>query len=518
MAKKETKFDPPFAWAKDYAAPIGLWSSVLIAAIFRFSALSSLPPGIDNASARIGLQALNLLNHHWLPGLTSANGYAPIFVWIQALFIGLLGHTATALRVGPALLGTLAVVTTWYWVKNWFGLRAAWISSFLLAITPWAVTISRNGTAASLLPLIVSLTLLITARVWRHRTWINGLLLAAVVALDLVSGPVGWLIAGVILLAGLWYLFQEHSLLVVDSARVGAAAGLLVALAVFGYAAGLSVSQLKILPHATGAVTSFSQLLSNLGATLLMFNVSGDMNYRHNLAGMPMLNAFVGLMFVAGLIVAVSKVHERKYRFVILMFFAMLIPAVITSVGVPDAARAAGSMPLVFLLAAIGISYMLDMWYRTFPINSAARTSGQFAILILLALSLFQGYTQYFRAWAATDQVYPAYDEGAVQLALQMAHSNAVSSRRPFRYVVATTDEDAVVQYLDGGDLYYKALTPAQILTLPDTKGDFQFWVTPSEKDAAVTSLKPKLPGGVLRPHYSNFNQAEIYYTYEVTK
>lgn len=518
MAKKETRFEPPFAWAKDYATLIGLGSSVLIAAVFRFSAISSLPPGIDSASAQTGLQALNLIHHHWLPGLTSATGYAPIFVWIQALFITLLGHTATALRVGPAALGVLAVAATWYWVKYWFGLRAAWLSSFLLAITPWAVTISRNGTAASLLPLIVSLTLLATALVWRRRNWINGLIFAAVIALDLLSGPIGWLLALVILLAGIWYLYKEKSLLVVDSARVGAAAGLLVVLAVFGYAAGLSVGQFKLLPQATGFVTSFMQVLSNLGATLLMFNVTGDMNYRHNLAGMPLLNAFVGLMFVAGLIVAVSKIHERKYRFVLLMFFVMLIPAIITTVGVPDAARAAGAMPLVFLLAATGISYMLDMWYRTFPINSAARTSGQFAMLILLALSLFQGYTQYFRAWAATDQVYPAYNEGAVQLALAMAHSNTVSARRPYRYVVATSDENAVIQYLDGGDLYYKAVTPTQILTVPDTKGDFQFWVTPPEKDPAVASLKPKLPGGVLRPHYSTFNQTEIYYTYEVTK
>jgi hypothetical protein len=515
---KDAKIQPPFAWLAHYAVWIGLVSSVLIGAIFRFSALDSLPPGLDPATAWNGLQALTVLNHHWMPGLTAANSYAPIFILIQAFFVILFGHTALALRIGPALLGTLAIITTWYWVKHWFGPREAWLASFLLAVTPWAVTISRNGTAASLLPLIVSLTLLTAGLVWRHRTWTYGLYFAAALALDLVSGPVGWLLILAILLASIWYLAKDKSLLVVDSARIGAAGGLLIALAAFGYLVGLSLGQLKNISAAAGLVTSFSSLFANIGNVLLMFNVTGDQNYRHNLAGMPLLNAFVGLMLVAGLIVAISKFHERKYPFIVIMFFVMLLPGVVTSVGVPNSARIAGVMPLAFLLAAIGISYMLDMWYRTFPINSAARTSGQLAILILLVLTLFQGYTQYFRAWAATDQVYPAYNEGAYQLALQMIADSKSSSLRPARYVIATSDEAAAINYLDSGKVNYTLISPSGILSLPDAKGTFQFWITPSVKDQTITSLKPKLPGGLIQPHYSTFNQSEIYYTYEVTK
>ena len=82
-------------------------------------------------------------------------------------------------------------------------------------------------------------------------------------------------------------------------------------------------------------------------------------------------------MFVAGLLVAISRLHERRYRLLLLFFVVLLLPALLTTVGVPNAARAFAAAPIVLTLAALGISYMLELWYRTSPINSAARTTGQ---------------------------------------------------------------------------------------------------------------------------------------------
>src|SRR6185437_13695530 len=102
----------------------------------------ALPPGLTSSTARIGLQALNLVDHGSFPGLNSANNYAPLFVWLQALSIKLFGATEIALRLWPATLGTLAILTAWLWARAWFGTRIAWLTAFLLAVTPWAVTMS----------------------------------------------------------------------------------------------------------------------------------------------------------------------------------------------------------------------------------------------------------------------------------------------------------------------------------------------------------------------------------------
>src|ERR1039458_5125236 len=93
-----------------------------------------------------------------------------------------------------------------------------------------------------------------------------------------------------------------------------------------------------------------------------------------------MLNAFVGTMMIAGLLVAISRLHKRAYRIVLTLALLMLIPAVLAPAGVPNSSWAVGTLPLIFALAGIGTGYMLELWYATFPINSAARATGQGAI------------------------------------------------------------------------------------------------------------------------------------------
>ena len=98
------------------------------------------------------------------------------------------------------------------------------------------------------------------------------------------------------------------------------------------------------------------------------------------------------------------------------------------------------------------------------------------------------------------------------------SHLQAVKSKGLDRYVVTPADTLPVIAYLDHGDNTYTAISPAQINNLPLTGAHRLFVIDAASKTDAVKNLKPKFPGGVLRPEYSDFNQTEIYYTYEVTK
>jgi hypothetical protein len=236
---------------------------------------------------------------------------------------------------------------------------------------------------------------------------------------------------------------------------------------------------------------------------------------RHNFGGEPLLNAFVGLMFVAGLLVAISRFAQRRYRVLLMLFIVFLAPAAISVVGLPNAAHAAAVLPVVAVLAAVGVSYMLELWYATFPINSAARTTGQAVIIVLLALTLFQGYTQYFRAWAGSTETYAAYNEPAVAVAKFVQAEPA----KTIFYAVAQSDELPVVAYLNNyinDESRYIPLTPGQVAGVP-LGGTKQFVITAAARDEAAKSLSLKFPGGKLRPYTSAFSQDEIYYTYEMT-
>jgi hypothetical protein len=246
---------------------------------------------------------------------------------------------------------------------------------------------------------------------------------------------------------------------------------------------------------------------------LLMFNLRGDGSAAHNLAGEPLLNAFIGLMLVGGILAALSRLSQRRYRVTLFLLVIFLLPAWLSVTGVPNANHAAAALPVVALLVGIGVSYMLELWYATFPINSAARSVGQAVIIVLLVLSAFQGYAQYFRAWAGSSDTYAAYNEPAVAAAQFAATQQAPGPR----YIVAPAAEQPIVAYLTARTPHI-ALEPAQVAGIPLGTGPQHFVITSAARDVAAKSLGVKFPGGTLKPHVSAFSQNEIFYTYEVIR
>jgi hypothetical protein len=281
-----------------------------------------------------------------------------------------------------------------------------------------------------------------------------------------------------------------------------------------GYLFVLSWSALKGLGNAAVIVSSVSALCDNVFRTLLMFNLQGDDSFIHNLSGQPLLNIFTGLMLVAGLLVGISRLHERRYRVLLALLILLLIPAFASSAGVPNAAHAAAALPIVMILVAIGTSYMLELWFATFPVNSAARSMGQAAIIILLALTFFQGYTQYFRAWAGTAETYDAYNESAVASAKFLSQS-AFNGQK---YFVGDDSELSVAEYLIHDRPPYVALTVSTLTILPIGMAARQFVVTNAANVQAQIALAAKFPGGVFKTYASKFSGAPLYYVYEVMR
>ncbi len=508
-----SKITPPFAWFGRYSLELSTALLLVVAALFRFWRLGDLPPGLYSGEAQVGLEALGLAQHGWLPALTAANDYAPLWIWLQAISVKVLGHTELALRFWPALLGIAAVIVTWFWIRDWFGPRVGWIAGFLLAVTPWSVTLSRNAMPTALIMLLVPLTLWVATRAYHRRTLGWNIALAGVITADLLAGPLGWLLAATVLILGAIRLAQRHELMKLDRPRLIGLAGLTVGFATLAYLVAVSTDALSKISQATGITQQLSTFADAFSRTLFMFNLRGDENFRHNFAAEPLLNAFVGLMFIAGVLVALSRAHERRYRIALLFLLVFLLPAMISVAGVPNAAHAVAALPIVMTLAAIGISYMLELWYATFPINSAARSTGQAVIILLLILSGFQGYAQYFRAWSGSSETYTAYNESAVAAARHVRQSQDVAEK----YYIAAADELPVALYLNDG-LRYTPIQPGQIAGQPLKTGVLKFVITAAARDEAAKSLSLKYPGGKLKPFVSPLSQNEIYYTYEVTK
>ena len=116
-------------------------------------------------------------------GISSSVGFpnAPMSVWLYALPLLVRPHPYAA-TLFTGLLGVAAVAGVYWLARRYWGVRAAAVAGLLLAVSPWAIHLSRKIWAQNLLPAF--------AVAW-----------AIAAALAFVEGRRGWIVAHLVLLA-----------------------------------------------------------------------------------------------------------------------------------------------------------------------------------------------------------------------------------------------------------------------------------------------------------------------------
>ena len=496
---------------------------IALAVFFRFYKLNVLPPGLHPDEAANGLDIFRILeNHDWRIIYNTNGPREALFFYIQAIFVYFMGNTILALRIAPALFGVLSVVVIFFATKEWANRRTALITAFFMAVTPWVVIIQRDGFRASLVPLFIGLVMLFAAKAYKSGKTIYYVLAAVFLGLGFYTYTAFSMILAA-LIGGLVYLLIVRRKWLKDNWKK-----LLLSLAVFGVVmTPLLITTIKDPGGSTARAggTSFlnkelnggkpiQTFLSGTAKTLLQYNYVGDQNNRHNLGGQPLLNMFVGLMFVLGLVMCLFNFNKPRYAMLLAVFGAMLLPSLLTAEGLPHALRSIGTAVPVFILAGMGVNYLLYIWYKTFPVNKLARMTGLLVILVLLGLTLVQSYRELFVTWAQDVKTYEAYNEGSVTIAKYLI-SNKQNNQTV--YIVMGGYEANPIQYLTHKKVEYKLLDTSQLKALPINQGKILVVVPAgNDHDAQLSDLKAKFPAGTIKDIKSDFNGRLLFSLFEV--
>lgn len=505
-----------------YAILAGIF---IIAIFFRFYKITSLPPALHPLEATFGNQALELLKSRHLPPVGAGAGNSP-FIALQAVAILIFKTSLWSLRVAPALLGVVSVGLVYLLAKQWFGRRVGLLSAGLMAINPWIVTINRDALPINLVVMLIIATLLFATRAYRSKKLIWWLASALVLAITIYVYLPSLLLAlglgllGLVLL--LWrrrYLPDNKTLLITGAVFVL----LLSPLAYFGITKHQQFSQ--NLRSSTilfnGKTADRTKLLSsNTADTALMFNVKGDENYQHNLGGLPLLNAFIGIMFLLGILVVLRHFKRRANTLIVVGAVALITPVIVGSGSMPDALGAIVVAPIAMAVSAIGIDYLLKRWYGTFPVNNIARIVGVALVMMLLSLSLYQGYKQYFVAWAQDPKTFASYGEPLTAMANYL---NSEASARGLNadncFVMIDPFSDQTIQFLTHDRVSYSTIDVNGLRNLPINKQPKIFLVAEQSDSAEqLEIISAKFPGGQVVSHYSNFDQRQLFFTYELSQ
>ncbi|MGB9301629.1 MAG: glycosyltransferase family 39 protein, partial [Anaerolineae bacterium] len=144
---------------------------VVIAAFFRFYRLNELPIGLWRDEAANGLEALRVLEGDLVIFYGTQE---PLFIYLVAISIALLGRNPLAIRMVAAVAGTATIPVTYLLVKELLrsshqrARTVAFLTSLWLATSYWHLNFSRLGFRGVLLPLFAALTFYFWWRGWNQ--------------------------------------------------------------------------------------------------------------------------------------------------------------------------------------------------------------------------------------------------------------------------------------------------------------------------------------------------------------
>jgi len=515
------------------------WALLLLVcalgAALRFWRLDALPPGLYHDEGYYALDALKVIEGARPVYFPDNNGREPLFIYLLALSIRVLGRNPYAVRLPAAIVGALLIPAAYGLGRAMFNRRAALLGAAITAFTFYPVSLSRIGFRAGTLPLAAALAVSVTWVAFSRRDarWaalggaLYGLTLYTYLAARLTPLALG-LFAAYFWLTGQARDWRDWSRWLL---AFGGAA-LIVALPLLSYAFQFP----EVFFKRSGELSIFSyddypqRLVQNIFAVPGMFWFTGDSfsRPRQNIPGRPFFDPVMGVFAAVGLVFcfhqlrrvpagAEAKTGPRAGAsagagaspapmvLMLVWIGVMLLPTALT-VEAPYFLRAVGILPFVSFLPALGLETTMR-WLET---RGRAGWGAVLAGLALLANFLITAH-DYFATYAGDPHLYYSFEAAAASLAdeISAAPEPAFVDKRywdTYKSVEFLTRDPARMRLFEEG-------TP-----LAPTPGATVF-IWPYE-DASLTSLSV-LPQGALisaraGPLFKNDFDAEPYSFYSV--
>lgn len=348
---------------------------LLAGAGVRFWDLASIPQGVWFDEAQNGLVATRILTDP---------GYKPIYIsdltqlpalyfYYLAGWIAAVGSNILAVRLAAAALGLLTIPGVFLLGRELFSQRVGLVAAFLLSQSRWHVNFSRFGMNGIAAPFCLVFALYFFARgvrTGKTRDFVLGgvsigLGLNSYLAFNVVPLLiVGWL-SILLMQRRLGFIRQYGRQIVLSGIVALIVISPLALFAVGDRQAFLARTQTASLFTGKSPEEARQALASNIIQHAEMFNIRGDRNGRHNLAGSAELDDVTGAFFVLGIVFALVGARQSRFALLLLWLVLLLLPGVLSlDFEAPQSYRSIGVIPVTSLLAALPIAYAWNIVWR----------------------------------------------------------------------------------------------------------------------------------------------------------
>ena len=422
---------------------------VVLAAFLRLYNLPAAPPGLYPDEAMNGNNALEAIQtDNYKIFYPENNGREGLFINIQAFFLKIFMNSSIhpepwMLRITSAFFGILTVLGIYFLTKELFAnsihkSEIALLAAFFMATSFWHINFSRIGFRAIMAPffltwalyfliaafnkIINSPTRLNEAKNQNLKTIILTVFGGILYGLGFYSYIAYRATPLLILIIFLLFWFMNKNGVLRRKIVFTAFYFSLSTIFIIAPLAFYFINNPADFFGRTTQVSVFASqspvqdLLLNIVKTLGMFNVYGDNNWRHNIAGRPLLFWPVGIMFLIGLIFSIRQLFKNEEGSAGIIIFSWLtataLPVIISNEGIPHALRAILMAPPIFILAALGI-FKSKEWLIAKNFSKKCVSIGLWLIISSL---IFESYHSYFNIWGKNQKVQNAFSQNYVKM------------------------------------------------------------------------------------------------------
>ncbi len=380
---------------------------VLAAWFLRVFRLDILPPGLHHDEAIEGLNALEILSGNlrfWFP---AGGGREPLFMYLTAGSIAVLGPTPFAIRILAATASTILVASAYPFVRILFDRRIALITTIIAATSYWQIHTGRLGLRSAILAPMATIAAILLLRGLKHRSTRLTAIAGVVFGLTIYT----YFAARLLPVAFIPLLFFGltrgyvggwiRRLLAFGIASAVVASPMVAFSLVNARSANERVSEASVFTQTEPITALKESVLGVLG----MFTARGDDMWKYNLDAQPIFSGFVAFAFVLGLVLLVFRVRRLSAAAIVIWIVVMALPSALATES-PHFIRIAGIAPFIFVVPAVAIETLWAWAGRAWrPMDAWTPFA---AVALLVSLGSISSH-DYFSVWARSSQTGPAF-------------------------------------------------------------------------------------------------------------
>lgn len=327
----------------------------------------------------------------------------------ELLFMTMRPASITASRITAAIYGVITMLLLFWVLRLWQGNLVATLGTIMFGTSSWFLHTARLNTPEVLLYGIVAI---IAVSLWLKHTLRRNLITiisAVTVAVAFYIPGLLWFIAA----AAVWFhktLWRElkHTKNITKIVSIILLVVLVLPLIWALYHSPAMAWTLAGLPS---HMPSWHKIISNLINIPINLFWHGPNNPVRWLGNLPILDIFAIVMLVFG--TYAYWVNRKLYRSRII-FGASILGILLIASGGPVTVTLL--MPIIYIVIATGVLYLLESWYSVFPRNPVARSTGLAIIILAVSVSCAFQLKSYFISWQQAPATKAVFNQPATDV------------------------------------------------------------------------------------------------------